>query len=516
MITYYKGKVRGRINVGKAVNESGKYFIQNFIKKMTYLDFANRKKVMNANGVLVYALPEVKAHFYVHVGDDYYFPRAVAEEFVNGLANAGNDITEIKDYVKAESLSDGVHIDVKLYDIQKKALESFDTYPDASKLLSLQPGGGKTFTSLVRAVNNGERTLIFCQANLIEQWLKETASLVGDKATLVNIQGTDKLVKVANKIKDGDIDPDFIFIPLPTWGSYVRRWIAGEHFSINPPDVTKSMSVGTVLSDEAHTTLQALWYVVSMCECNEFIGLSGTMSDDDPKMEAAQNYMFPLRSRFTEDNLKPYVTQVVLVYGLKHPKDVVCTYRGRSTYNQGAYEKWILMATSRRNAYFNLILDAVNKSHFMRKKKGDRLMIFFASIKMIASFKRLLHDIYPNVKVVEYIAGISKEDAEGAEIILTTLIKSGKAVDFKGLTTVINTISVAKKETAQQLVQRLRRPKQVALSNYLDDYIDDTPRMYVQLLNKDIPTHFFHYRNRKRSLEQLFSTTITENTGIEL
>jgi len=90
MITYYKGKVRGRINVGRAVNESGKYFIQNFIKRMTYLDYANRKKVMNANGVLVYALPEVKAHFYIHVGDDYYFPRAVADEFVNGLANAGN------------------------------------------------------------------------------------------------------------------------------------------------------------------------------------------------------------------------------------------------------------------------------------------------------------------------------------------------------------------------------------------------------------------------------------------
>lgn len=363
-----------------------------------------------------------------------------------------------------------------------------------------------TFTSLKMAADRNKRIMVFSKPGYIDQWTMDVAGVV-ENADVCNIKGTDMLLKVLEAAVEGNYH-DIYLLSLATYRSYVKRWVENDQrITIPPPDMTATLQIGTIIADETHQEMKPLFHLISCSNVSMLIGLSGTMSSDEAIIRQAMVDMFPVEDRYIDKNAVPYIKLVYYYYGFHNPSQIVCNPRGRTTYSHVAFEKWLLRNKSMFNKYCHAICDAFEKGFMSRRQRGDRCLIFVAKVDTAAALEQLMRVKYArdNLSFINFTGSVKKEATLGKIVIISTVGKSGTAIDHLGLTTIIQTVAVNKKETAQQNIQRLRVPKLVKLAKY-DNYMDDRERMMIQLMCADISAHERYARNRSRSIASLITT----------
>ena len=99
---------------------------------------------------------------------------------------------------------------------------------------------------------------------------------------------------------------------------------------------------------------------------------------------------------------------------------------------------------------------------------------------------------FPQYKVNAYIGSSERSVLMESDIIVATVGKAGTGLDLKGLSTVINTVSVMSPALSAQMFGRLRK-------------LNDRDTVYVDICDADIPAQVRHAEARKAALRDMAS-----------
>jgi hypothetical protein len=497
-----RGNISSQLHLGIPQAEIDEAIKQFYHKQTVYSSFLKDKPA------------QIRASFYQTHQHVVYLPNKTMDRLLYHLSRF--PITIEEEEAPTYDIPDvelPTNPDIPLYSGQEEALSVISGYPDACRLLSLEAGGGKTFTSIHYAARRAKPILVLCKANYLGQWEKEVGVALDGVSPHV-VRGSDELLKT---LQSDTLYP-LVLLSLNTLRSYISRWKEGIIDAEYGPDrLTALLKTGTLLCDETHQELGALFGAFCYINGPEVLGLSATMTADDPKVSKAQRDIFPLSSRYIERETGEYIDYVMYHYSVR--KGVPIKYRmyGSHAYSQVAYEKWILASPVRKKAYVDMIVSAYHAAFIKRKpREGDKTLIFVQLTKLSAEVVKALKHRYPDKKVIDFTGSCKKEETIHMDVLVSTIGKSGTALDHWGLTTLINTVSVAKKEQVIQNIKRLRRPKGVILTRYREDYNDVKERLCVQFVNDDIEDHHRHQRSRMTTIKHLLSRIRRICSGVTL
>ena len=109
-------------------------------------------------------------------------------------------------------------------------------------------------------------------------------------------------------------------------------------------------------------------------------------------------------------------------------------------------------------------------------KKGNKLVIFVASIRFATMLTEYLKNRYKNLEVKRYVEDDEYENVIRPDIRVSTMQSAGTAVDIPGLTVVLNTVLARSPIRNKQSHGRLRE-------------IKDTEVRYIYFYCTDIRKH---------------------------
>lgn len=353
-------------------------------------------------------------------------------------------------------------------DYQKKYIQTL-TKPKGFRryVTVLQTGQGKTFiaTEAIKKIN--ETVFICILAKYIPKWKDDIEGAFElQDGDLYIIKGADSL----NKLFEMKEKPKFIIASTRTMSNYYKDYETLHpsmfKYSVKPPDMGRNFKTGVLLIDEIHAEFYVMFKTILYMNTKKTIGLTATFSSADRGVQGLMNRLFTseLRPNFLEHQKYAYVHPVGYnVYLSPAQQRKVVTNQG---YNQGAYEDIILKSPQLRSVYMKLMLDYVKRGFIDRRKEGDKLLIFNASVAMCEYMVKVLKEHYPELFITKYTQEDAYEDLLRADISVSTLMSSGTALDIPGLFTVMNFNNTMSDINNKQSLGRLREREGAELRYY--------------------------------------------------
>lgn len=354
---------------------------------------------------------------------------------------------------------------------QIRAIRFLTCYGEYSKLtrysqqsLNTEPSFGKTYCAIASAIERGLRTIIILHSSTVkDQWIEtllQNTTVSEDR--ILDVQGAEKMKSLMKE----PLDKDFILVLHQTIGSYLnsegyestKQWF--EH-----------LECGTKIIDEAHlffaNTVQTDF--CSNIEKNWY--LTGTMTRSDPLEIGLFKRYFSNTPSFGQDLDKTLNVVYQFVEYDSHPdlqhQAYILTTRGPSS------SKFIEYAINldEYQTIFKVLLDTVADA----KTHPGRIIIVAPKIDACERIKDLLESEYPDDMIrtmhSKHTNDENLESKKSADIIITTISKSGTGADIKGLRNMIILEPYTSEVTANQLPKRLR-PMADGSDSYCYDLVD--------------------------------------------
>jgi hypothetical protein len=214
---------------------------------------------------------------------------------------------------------------------------------------------------------------------------------------------------------------------------------------------------GFFLIDELHQEFHAMYRSLIILAPPKFLGLSATFDSDSGDIQARYDDIVPPDNVINPLDKDPYKDVTSIEYRIGFTSNLRYISYYTKGYSHVDFEKSIMRSPKLKMAYYKMIVDGIDEYWFSRGTDKGKLLVYFATINMINDFIRLLEKIYPNYKVSRFVAGDPKENLLDGEIRVSTLGKSGTAVDIPDLRTVIMTVSLSSKDGNLQALGRLRK-----------------------------------------------------------
>jgi len=405
----------------------------------------------------------------VKYNNSYRFNINTLKDMMSLLANKGLVKEDIhisidKDYDIAAI--DGVfNPEIKLRPHQVKCDEILvkDT-KEKFQLVDLPPGKGKTIIALHAIMRLNRRTLILILPRYIEKWISDIKFGTDTKEyEIYVIRGRKGVCDLIDEVRETgimDLPYKFIIIGTNTMYNYIKdfenNYGTDEYKYNSTPDLlTRELGIGTVLNDEAHQQFHSVYKSLLYLDAKQLIALSATLINKDPGISKMYNTMFPGDSRISNlVGIDRYVDIYAIMYKLRNPKRV--QYRRQQGYNHNLYESSMFRRSTLLRDYVNMILHYLKVGHIDRAKKGEKCLIFVASINMATLLTNTIKRKYPGYDVRRYVEDDPYENIMDGEITISTIGSSGTAVDIPDLITVIQTVSIRSVQAIRQNFGRLR------------------------------------------------------------
>ena len=340
---------------------------------------------------------------------------------------------------------------------QKKGLDKLVPLDVPIILLAMATGLGKTVTSLFMLPEFKTKTMLIMRPGYISQWKKSIASTVDLKEDeLLHIVTGNDLRVVLSKPEDYAHVKIFI-ISNAIYRLYINEYLSDDEFSydISPEDIFEKLQIGSLYIDELHQDFHFQIRLLSLSFVNRVVGLTATLITTLKPMQRIYEALIPLDRRYDLLEENPYIILINMFYELRNPKGL----RDRNS-KTGAYSHMGLESSIMKHgdSYMAMVYYAYRKIHKERADKGDKCIIYFTGVETIRSFMLFLKEQEPDLNILVFIAGVSKEETTEADVILTTYGKAGTALDIPGLISLVNTISLSSIGANVQLFGRLRPP----------------------------------------------------------
>jgi len=359
------------------------------------------------------------------------------------------------------------------------------------KILTFQPGDGKTFMCVAALSKLKKRTVFVIKPRYIDKWigdLQELSNTTEDR--ILPIQGGYSLNEWLEAYREEDQGHDFVLISNRTFMDYLKKYEQGFGSDIDPQDYCNVLNAGILVVDEVHQDFNFNYRLSTYTTACKFIGMSGTFISSDRDISSKMWRLFPKDTRLKPRTKPAYIDIYAVRYkfAFTHiPKEYHYTLAG--AYNHIRYERFIMANIYRLYDYVKLI-EEYFQTYIDRREDGDKCLIYAASIMMCHFLANYIKLNYPEFKTTTKVEGDIYDVIIENDIIVSTVQSSGTAFDIPNLITVVQTMSIDTSQSNLQALGRLRDLKSKKMEFYY-------------LYSTDVQKHTTYHFNKKELFQSL-------------
>ena len=435
--------------------------------------------------------PSDRSEYRFHIG--HYLP------FVRHLTAQGYPIKDFN--VIEEEIKRGKDAPIKIKsswkprDHQHAAIDYVKrTPPPHLKILEMRPGSGKSFMAMYATKELGKRVLYIMRPAYMDKWLidfqKTYVKGETEEKTLF-VKGSASLKALLQMQHDQTLKASNIVISNKTFQMWLKDYelykdnITDHGWVVGPDKFTEYLEIDTLVFDEVHQDFHLNFKIMSYCHVYQSLSLSATLVTHDKQLGEIYNLVHPPHTRYVDKAIERYTIASAYMYQFSEPEKIRFTEHGRKEYSHHAFERSIMRNDRVFSNYFDMINDVLETDFLKIRRPEQSALIFCASIKMCKLLSEWLQEKYPDEKVAYYVQGGDYDkDFIESTILVTTLGKSGTAVDKPNLRTVIMTNALDALAANIQALGRLRK-----LAN------GDTPR-FIYFVNSDNDRHVGYHKRK--------------------
>lgn len=363
---------------------------------------------------------------------------------------------------------------------QIETIDYLTNAPHKMRATKLQTGVGKSY-SAIRAITNLQQVaMVVCEGNLLEQWKKEFLDKTLIKEDKIfTIQGAGSLLKLFAKKEK----PEIFLASIDTLKSYIMSANAPYTELPSYGKFLEQFEVGVKIVDEFHLNFSILITIDLQSNVLNNIYLSATPKRSGKEEEKIFNLIFPKEIISVGNAYDKYVNIYFYRYRLEFKNQLA--FNTMHGYSHVKYEDYIEKNAPIRQRFVESVLYPLINIHFTNKfKSGHKLLIFCKTVSFCSLIRDYVANQYPKMDVRTYTQKDPESNLIDADIIVSTPQSCGTGKDIKGLMTVIQTCSIGSDPLTEQILGRLRKPKDGSIPEFVDIY------------NKSLQRHYIHYRNR--------------------
>lgn len=321
-----------------------------------------------------------------------------------------------------------------------------------------------TFIAMNSLVELNMKFGILVLPKYIEKWIMDVKKLTNIKdEEICVVQGSNQLINLMLDVIEGDRSYKVVIFSMRTVYNYIKAYEqldVGDEFMypVEPQNLMQLLRLGVLLNDESHQEFYSLFKTTLYFNTKLLLGLSATFDTNDKYIKTMHDLLFPDKDRLA--NIIEY-NRYIDIYSIRYffEAPLRIQHQRSQGYNHILLEQSVMRNRNIKNNYFDLILKYIKEGYYDRYEKGDKVLIFCASIDMCTELTMLTKRIYPRLKVNRYVEDDPFENVLNSDICFSTVLSSGTAIDIPNLTTVVQTISIASPTANKQALGRLREIK---------------------------------------------------------
>jgi len=362
----------------------------------------------------------------------------------------------------------------------------------AAKLVAIQTGKGKSFCGMNSMSHYGARAWINIKPMYIEKWIEDvlkTYDITEDDIRVV--QGGAAMMKLLDDALNDSITEKIIITSNKTYQNYLKMYelfsykLADHGYAFPPDQFCEACGIGFRLIDEVHQDFHLNFKVDLYTHGPVSISLSATLTSYQSFMEQMYEIAYPREVRYDKMEYHKYVSARSLIWGLQFPQKV--KYKNGGSYSHNVFEQSILKYKGMTSNYLEMMRSTINIDFMQDRREGDRCLIFCASIDMCTVVTDYMKAQYPNLDVRRYVEKDPYENAMEPDIIVSTMLSAGTALDIPNLRMVFMTTCMQSKQGNIQGFGRLR-------------FIEGVKLRFVYTACESIPKQMAYHEEKKTLL----------------
>jgi superfamily II DNA or RNA helicase len=383
--------------------------------------------------------------------------------------------------------------------------------PPTAKFLALQTGKGKSYCTMRACSMIGDLPVYIMRPMFIEKWIidfHKTYELKQEE--LLVVRGADQLQALLFMASEGDLPFKVIVISNKT----IQRWITlyeqiGDTtldlgYACRPDEMYELLKAGIRAIDEVHLDFHLNFKIDLYTHVKKSVSLSATLRSDDPFMNKVYEVAYPKSMRYKGPAYDKYIAAVGLVYRVSQPDKVRTKQYGGSTYSHHAFEESIMKSKHMLPNYIDLINRVVKNEYLANYKRGQRCLVYGASIDFCGYLAEQLQRLHPNLVVKRYCEDDPYENLMESDICVSTVLSAGTGVDIPDLTTVVLTHAIRSTQSNIQGFGRLRKLK------------DGTTPRFIWMSCEDVPKHMEYHEQKEELMNELAISCAIRYVGVPI
>lgn len=311
----------------------------------------------------------------------------------------------------------------------------------------------------------------------IEKWKGDVLNTLDIEPSLVyTIQGEKSINKLINHYQEHkSLDYHVYIVSLPTLMSYINEYEETKK-GIAPEVFLDMLGCGSVLIDEAHERFYSIFMAMLYMNPELMIAMTATFTSSSEYVIKFQEVMFPKILRLNFVPIRKYINTVAIAYQLVSPG--IAKFKNGSMYSHDVYEnQTIIKYKSVLSNYVDMLEYYMGTEYLGEEyKKGDKLIIYVASIRLATMLSEYLAYKYKQLDIRRYVGDDPYDNVIEPDVRVTTLGSAGAAIDMPGLKYVFNTVPTLSPIRNKQSHGRLRE-------------IEDEEVKYIYFYCRDLDKH---------------------------
>lgn len=365
-------------------------------------------------------------------------------------------------------------------------ISKYITEPGKSKLVILQPGKGKTRIFLHALTMMNKRTALIIRAAYIQRWVDDlTKGGVYDlqRGELLVIRGSADLARAMMMQLNGELKAKFIIISNKTFYNYIKTYktmngVAGA-YPFEPGEFFQRMGIAYRAIDEYHQDFHLNFILDLYTHCEKVIGLSATMNFPSPFTMKMTHLTMPPSERYQGVVYDRYVAATGIYYRLRDDHRLKWIQRGMGSYSHTTFEESLMKHKPSMNRYLEMIYSLVKSRYLEKVQVGQKLLIFCSTVEFCGVVRDYLRGKVFDREINRYTSDDPYDYLLTSDIVVSTLLSAGTAVDIPGLRITLMTTALLSEQANEQAIGRLRK---------LLMWPDVTPE-FIYLVCRDIDAH---------------------------
>lgn len=322
-----------------------------------------------------------------------------------------------------------------------------------------------TFISLYTIGQINERLGVVILPQYIDKWISDIATIHEAKQSdVMVIQGSKALAALIELAKSDSLESNYYIFSTRTMQDYIALYEEDPQLCIDmygcaPIDLFPLLGIGVMLIDETHQHYHAIFKIIIYTNVKFHIGLSATLMSDDKFITKMHKVVYPNKCIYEGEKLDRYIDVYAISYTISEQfiRKIKTKNYGSNNYSHTAFEQSITRNNDLLQRYIKLIKANIEDYYIEDYQDQDKIIIFVSTVLMATKLCEALSDFYPEFKVKRYCEEDSYEDMLSGDIIVSTPISAGTALDIPKLRVIIQTVSISSAPTNIQILGRLRK-----------------------------------------------------------